>query len=114
GGREMLRASVEFVPRKRGGDARERRQRIMRAFGIGDMPLLAAREDMAIERTAPADFHHVAERVDIGGFADDAVIETLAPLPRPVEQFHRAVDRWAFLVAGDEEGNRALRDAMPA
>ena len=109
----MLRASVEFVPRKRGGDARERRQRIMRALGISDMPLLAARENLAVERAATADFHHVAERVDIGGFADDAVIETLAPLPRPVEQLRRAVDRGAFLVAGDEEGNRALRDAVP-
>ena len=39
--------------------------------------------------------------------ADDAMIEQLAPGQRPVEELDRAVDRRAFLVAGDEEADRA-------
>ena len=37
------------------------------------------------------------------------MIEDLAARGRPFEQLHRAVDRDALLVAGDEEGDRALR-----
>ena len=37
------------------------------------------------------------------------MVEAFAPGERPVEELDRAVDRRAFLVAGDEEADRALK-----
>ncbi len=110
---EMRRARVEFMRGERRDDARDDRRGIFGAMRIGDMALLADDANAAIERAAPPDLDRVAERRDIRRLADDAMIELFAARPRPVEQLHRAVDRRAFLVAGDEKGERALRRAAP-
>ena len=56
---------------------------------------------------APSDLDHVAEPFGIGRFAEDAVIEALAPCARPFEELDRAVDGRPFLVARDEKPDRA-------
>ena len=81
---------------------------------IADMALLALDGDPARERAAPADLDHVAHGVGIGRFAEDAMVEALAARLGPVEQLHRAVDGRAFLVAGDQEGDRALASGFRA
>ena len=77
------------------------------------MALLAGDDQMAVERAAAADLDGVAERFDIARLAQDAVIEFLAALGRPLQQLGRAVDRDAFLVAGDQERDRALFGLPP-
>jgi hypothetical protein len=52
---------------------------------ISDMPLLTPENEGAGKRTAPADLHHVAERGEIRGLADDTVIELLAALACPAQ-----------------------------
>ena len=70
---------------------------------------LAARDNQrAVERTAAAGLDGVAEHRDIARLAQDAVIENLTTLGRPFQQLYRAVDRDAFLVAGDEQRERAF------
>lgn len=76
------------------------------------MALHAMNGNRAGERTAPPDLDHVAKRVRVGWFTDDRCIPAFAALFCPFEQFHRAVDGRAFLIAGDEKGNAALDVAM--
>ena len=73
------------------------------------MPLRAAHDEVAVERAAPADFDGVAELILVARLGQDAVVELFSVLGRPLQQFRRAVDRDAFLVAGDQERDRALR-----
>jgi hypothetical protein len=52
------------------------------------------------------------ELVDRGGFAHDAVVQHLAARLELLADHHRAVDRRAFLVAGDQEGDGQGRVGM--
>src|SRR5271170_5680143 len=107
-----LEVSVALVERRRDErrqQGRQRPDRILRDPRIGDMALAAADREPAVKRAAPAVFDRVAERADAGRLADNAMVETLAPGERPVEELDRAVDRRTFLVAGDEEADRALK-----
>ena len=70
-------------------------------------PCTPVHGEEAVEAAAPADLDHVAELLGAGRLADDAGIEPLALGREPVEQLARAVDRVGFLVAGDEEADRA-------
>ena len=80
-------------------------------MGIGGMALAAADRDPSVERAAPAVLDRVADRLDGGRFAEDAMVETFALAKRPVDELDRAVDRRAFLVASQEEADRALKRA---
>ena len=71
------------------------------------MALAAVDQEPAGQRAAPAVLDRVAQRADGGRLADDAMVETLAFHQRPFEELDGAVDRRAFLVAGDEEADRA-------
>src|SRR6187549_3323004 len=79
------------------------------ALRIGHVPLRAAHDEVAVEGAAPADFDGVAELILVARLGQDAVIELFSVLGRPLQQFRRAVDRGTFLVAGDQERDRALR-----
>src|SRR6185312_2487092 len=80
-------------------------------MGIGGMALTAADRDPPVERAAPAVLDGVADGLDRRRLAEHAMVETLAFGPRPVEEPDRAVDRRAFLVAGEEEADRAVERA---
>ena len=100
-----------LVERRRHQRAHQRHQpahRIVGALRIGDVALLAGDDQRAVERAAPADLDGVAERRHIARLAQDAMVEGFAALGRPFEQLHRAVHGDAFLVAGDQEGDRPL------
>ena len=55
---------------------------------------------------------HVAERVGIGRLADHAVVDRLALRRQPAEHLDRPVDGVAFLVARDQQADRAGRRAL--
>src|SRR5207237_9669655 len=77
-------------------------------LGMGGMALAPRDNERAVERAGPANFYRVPKGLRARWFADDAMIETLAFLVSPAQEFFGAVDRRAFLVAGDEKPNRAL------
>src|SRR4029078_10299549 len=97
---------------QRGNERHQSADRIVRALRIGNVALLSRHNEMAIEGSAAADLDRVPERVLIAGLAQDAVVEFLAALGHPFQELWRPIDRNAFLIAGDEEGNRALRLAV--
>ena len=76
---------------------------------IGDVALDAIDVKRARQRAAAADLDAVAELFDIAGFAEHAMVEFLAARRRPLQQFYGAVDGDVFLVAGDQERDRAFR-----
>ena len=107
-GRELRAAVVERLGLQRGDQRHQPADRIVRPLRIGDMALLAGHDQVAVERAAPADLDGVAELFLVARLAQNAVVEFLAALGRPLQQLGRAVDRDAFLVAGDQERDRAL------
>src|SRR5215472_2198934 len=83
--------------------------RIVGTFRISDVALPAANNQSAVERTATAGFDSVADDFDIAWLAENAMIESFAALGRPFEQLDRAIDRYTFLIAGNQERDRASR-----
>src|SRR5512144_599004 len=63
---------------------------------------------MAVKRPTPADLNGVAKLILVARLSQDAVVELFSALGRPLQQLGCAVDRDAFLVAGDQERDRAL------
>src|SRR5262249_61709644 len=59
------------------------------------------------ETPGRADFYHVADPRGPGGLADDAGVQILIAFGEPVEYLPGAVDRQPFLVAGDQQADRA-------
>jgi len=60
----------------------------------------------ARKRAAPAVLDHVAQRVDRGRFADDAVVERFATCLEGFDDGHGAIDGIAFFIGGEQEGER--------
>ena len=60
------------------------------------------------QRAAAADLDGVAEFLFARRLADDAPVDLLAALAQRLDHLLGAVDRRAFLVAGDQVGDRAL------
>ncbi len=73
------------------------------------MTLHAIDNDRAGLRAAPSDLDGVAHLVDVAGFTQHAVIELFSALRRPLQQLYGAVDGDVFLIAGDQERDRAFR-----
>ena len=106
-GIEVLAALVER--RLQRGDQRDQpADRIVGAIGIGDVALTAQHHERAVERAAAAGLDGVADDFDIARLAENAVVECLAALGRPLQKLDRAVDGDALLVAGDQERERAV------
>src|SRR6266566_4055801 len=108
---EMLGAFIERLRHQRAHQRDEPADRIVRKLRGGDMPLPAGHGQRAVERAAPADLEGVAQSGGARRLADEGMIEHDAALGRPAQQLDRAVDRHAFLIAGDEQRNRAARPA---
>ncbi len=71
------------------------------------MPLDAAHQQLSGERAAAAVLQGVAERVDRGRLAHDAVVDQLLAALQFLDHAHRTVDCRAFLVRGEEQGDGA-------
>jgi hypothetical protein len=74
---------------------------------VGDVALHALDGQFPRQRSAAPIFDHVAERVDRGRLADDAVVDRLAALAQGLGDGDRAVDGVAFLIGSKQEGDRA-------
>ena len=109
---EPVVAGVERRRGQRSGDADQPVHRIVGALRIGDVALRAVHRDLRVQAAAAADLHHVAERHRAGRFADDAEVGDLTVGLHPLQHAHGAVDRHAFLVAGDQQADRAARRAV--
>jgi len=77
--------------------------RIFRPLRIGDVALATGDDQLAVERTAPADLDGVAQFIDVARLAQQAMVEFFAAVGGPGQKLGRAVDRDAFLVAGDQK-----------
>ena len=72
---------------------------------IAHMTLSAMHNKPTRERATPPDLDHIAQMLWIGGLTQNAMIKPLALRMRPFEQFHRAVNRRAFFIAGEKKSN---------
>ena len=70
--------------------------------------------DPDVDRPAPADLDHVAQPVDRGRLADQAHIGLQPALGHPIDDRAGAVDRRAFLVAGDDQAESSRRGPRAA
>src|SRR5664279_5297729 len=61
-----------------------------------------------MQGAAAADLDAIPQHLDIAGLAEHAVVEFLAARRYPLQQFYGAVDGDVFLVAGDQERDRAV------
>jgi hypothetical protein len=106
---EALVAVVQHARLQPGQQVDQHRHRIGRPVGIGDVALHALDRDPAVDAAAPADLDHVAQPRRAGRLADDAVVDDLALGGQRLDHPFGAVEGHAFLVAGDQETQRALR-----
>jgi hypothetical protein len=87
----------------RGGEV----DRVFAQLRISDMRLDALDAQPAMQRTASAVLHGVAEDLGAGRLADNAVIQGFAACRETLDDLDRAVGRRTFLVGGDQPGDRA-------
>ena len=109
----MRAAVIERGVVEAGEDPDEALDRVAGKMRIGDMALHAGHLQPAVQAAAPPDLDGLAEPLGVGRLAHQAMIEALALLRHPFEHLARAVDGGAFLIAGDEEADRAV-DLPPA
>ena len=97
GGRLEVRvAAVPFDADQLGERRRDEMDRVLRQVRVGDVALHAEDAQLAAERAAAAVLDRVADALDRGRLADDAVVEADAALDQPVADARRAVDRRAL------------------
>ncbi len=106
---EILAAVVDVHIDQRVQNMHQDRDRVTGKMRVGDMPLLADDDDRPRQAAAPAGLDGVAELLARGRLADQRRVEDVALFPRPFDQLLRAVDRRAFLIAGDGQRQRPLR-----
>jgi len=76
------------------------------------MPLYATHRETTGERTAPTVLDYVAQLRGGGGLAHDAPVQTLAARRQQLAHLDRAIARRAFLVTGEQKGDRMVRMRM--
>jgi len=106
---EPLGAGVQRGGGQRGDGPHQAVHRVVGAVGIGDVALRAVHGDPGVQAAAAADLDHVAELHRAGRFAHETEIRDLLVLDHPVQHAHGAVDRVGFLIAGDQQADRAVR-----
>ncbi len=105
----MRRAAVQRLCLQPRQQLHQRRKRVLRPVGIGRVALHALHGDVAGQRSATADLHHLAHFVRAGGFSHQAMGHPLAVEGHPVQDGNRPILALAFLVAGDGDDHRPVR-----
>ena len=108
-GLEPVSALIQLYRVNFAQDLAQLRDRIIGQMGIGDMALRAVNGDPHIDRSAPPDLHHIAQPVNRSGFTDKAKVRRNAALFHQLHDRNRAKAGGAFLVAGNQKGDRALQ-----
>src|ERR1017187_8645811 len=80
---------------------------VLAQLRIGDMTLHAVHRQAPRQRAAATDLDGIADAVLAGGLTDDAPVDALAALAQRFDHTLGAVDRRAFLVAGNQKGECA-------
>ncbi len=107
GRREVGVAVVPLLGRQRGQRRYGQVDRVLGQVRIGDVALHAVDGQLARQRATPPVLDHVAERGHRGRLAHHAVVQPLAARAQQVADLDGAVVGRAFLVAGDQEADRA-------
>ena len=81
--------------------------RVVGKLWIRDVSLRAMDGQPARQRSAAPDLDCVAEHLVAAGLADDAPVDALTARSKRFDHAFRAVDGRSFLVAGEQEGERA-------
>src|SRR5690606_16053826 len=108
GGREVF---VAFVPADRGQFGQGRGEFVNRVAGqvrVGHVALDAVHRDPGRHRATAAVLDRVAQRLDRGRLADDAVVGPFAARFQHAADIDRAVGRRPFVVGGYLPGEGAL------
>ena len=108
GRRKEFVAPVPLDPRQFGERRRRQVNRVAYQVRVGDVALLAEHRERAVERSAPAVLERVAKGCYARRLAHQAAIDFFAACFQPFDHLHRAVDRRAFLVGGNQQADRAL------
>ena len=87
---------------------------VLGQLGIGHVPLHTMHRQAPTEGSPSADFDGVADRGFAGGLAHHAPVYALAPRGERLDHALGPIDRGAFLIAGDEIGDRAFVTGMGA
>ena len=69
------------------------------------MALLAAHGQSAVQGTTPAVLYSIAQLLAAGGFSNQAQVDLFTRFDQVFDNLDGAVDRWAFLIAGNQEAD---------
>ena len=112
-GSNLCAAAVERLAHQRAHQPDQPAHRVVGAVRIGDVALLAGDHQHAVLRAAAADLDGVAELADVARARPARNDRTSRRARPPISTAWAAVDRDAFLVAGDQERDRALCGLPP-
>ena len=82
--------------------------RVLRQLRVGDVPLHAVYREATAQGAAPPTLTVSPSARSLEGSPDQAPVDALAALAQVLHHGLGAIDRGAFLVRGDQEGDRAL------
>ena len=105
----MFGPAVEFSRRQGVQHRHQAMGGIIGELRVGGMPLHPMHGQPPGQAAAAADLDHVAEDTGRCRLADKTGVEPLAARRQPFEHFLGAVDPGGFLVACDQEADRAVR-----
>src|SRR3984957_20650536 len=104
GGRlKVLVAAIPAARRELGQRGHYGMHGVIGELRVGDVSLNAMYGEAPAQRAAPADLDGVAKCEFARRLADQAPIDGLAALAQHLDHSARAVDRWPFFIAGDQE-----------
>lgn len=104
-GREKFVAGVPFDRHQLGQSRCQPMDRIFGQLRVGDVTLHTLHRELAAHAATAPVFDHVARALHRGGFAHDAPVQTFTPGFQGLADLDRAVQRRAFFIAGEQEGD---------
>ena len=113
-GLEVLAAGIERLLGEAPEHGQKARDGIVGKVGIRDVALRAGDGQRCVEAAAAPDLGHLAEPRRVGRLADQAGIDDLAAPAHPLEHLDRTVHGRAFLIARDQQAERAGKRAAAA
>ena len=103
----MIVALIQQVRREGAQHRQQARDRVAGELRVGDVALDAGESELGVQTAAAADLDHLAEFSRIGRLTHQAVVDDFAVCAHPVQHLDRAIDRDAFLIAGNQQADRA-------
>ena len=108
----MLGSLIQVGGRQRVQHRNEAMRGVVGEMRVGGVALHAVNRQPPGQTAPPADLDHVAECIGRGRLPDQASVRHFTALGQPFEHLFCAVDPRSFLVAGDQQTDRAV-EARP-